>query len=182
MPCIMAGVRRLLLPVILNLLVPGAGLPILGRPWAGLSLGGIFLVSAELAIFGRFVTPASLPAGLAISGALVATVTWLLAQALLIARIRFLRSEGLPRELAILRRLARAAIRRQDYRAAISALAVAFSLDDSDVESHILHARLLSATGERAKAHRAWTTARALDLAGEHAAEIDRELVKPPSE
>jgi hypothetical protein len=175
----MASVKHFALPICLNLVVPGTGLPVVGRPWLGVLLAGVFLMGGELAILGWLVAPAWVPLALTLTSAAIAAVAWLVAQFLLIARIRFLRSPELPRELAILRRLARAAIRRQDYGAAQSALAIAFSLDDSDLECHLLQARLLSATGQRAKARRAWLAVRSLDTAGEHADEINHHLLAP---
>jgi hypothetical protein len=178
----MPAVKRFLLPILFNLLVPGTGLVVLGRPWVGVCLAGLFLLGAELGILGLLVTPTSLPQVLSVAALGAAAGIWLAGQILLAARIRFLRGPGLPRELAILHRLAQRAISRSDFGTAQAAIGVALSMDDSDVHSHVLRARILSLTGPRAKAQRAWLLARRLDVGNQHSEEIGSHLESSPSE
>jgi hypothetical protein len=169
-------VKPWLTSLVLNLLVPGTGLIVLGRPWMGLALTGCFLLGAEVGILALLVVPAVLPFPVAVLGLAWAATVWFMGQILLIRRVRLLRSAELPRQMAILRRLTGWALNRGDYAAARSAIAIALSLDDSDPACQILRARLLSLTGKPASARRAWLLARRLDLRQEHEAEIDRHL------
>jgi len=160
----------------MNLLVPGTGAILLGRPWLGVALAAWFLAGSELAILGLLVAPAILPEPLSISGLAAAGAAWLAAQILLIRRIRFLRSLDLPREMAILHRFARRALARGDYPAVRAAIALGLSMDDSDVVLHVLRARLLALTSRPAKARRAWQAAAALDADGAFGSEIQQHL------
>lgn len=165
----------------LNLLAPGAGLVALGRPWSGLLVAGVFAASAELGVIGAVVAPAAIGRAVTTAALAAAAVQWGLAQGMLVARIRVLRRKDLPREIEILRRLARRALTRADYAAANAALSIAMSLDDSDPATHIQRARLLAATGETVRAERAWLLAQRLDSEGEYAEEFLRHLEEPAS-
>lgn len=169
------------MPILFNLLAPGTGLLVLGRPWVGLALAGTFLAGAEMALLGLLIAPAMLPRSISVAAAATAGGVWLLAQALLLGRLRFLRSAELPRELAILQRLARRALSRSDLPAARAAVALALSLDDSDLTSHVLHARLLSLSGRTAKARRAWLRVRRMDVDRLHAHEVASRLDDVPA-
>jgi hypothetical protein len=168
--------RRFFAPTLFNLLAPGTGLVILGRPWLGLALSASFLITAELGILGLLSLPGSVPRAFSWAGLAVAGAVWLIGQGLLAARVRFLRSPELPREVAILHRLARRALNRSDFSAAQAAIALALSVDDADPTSHVLRARALGGTGRQAKARRAWILARRLDADGKHAEEIAEHL------
>lgn len=172
----MGLVTRFLVAAVLNAVVPGPGLILLGRPWLGVALAVWFVLGAELAAFGLLIAPATLPHFASLSGAVLAAVAWLLAQALLIGRIRFLRDPNLPRELAILRRLAERGLARGDHKGARTALLIARSIDDSDLATRILWARLLSCSASPRRARRAWLAAARLDADRRFADEIRDEL------
>lgn len=169
-------VKRFAPPILLNVLVPGSGLVALGRAWRGLLLALLFTLTLEAGLVGVLIAPATMPASVTWAGLGCAAAAWLLAQAMLASRIRYLRSPELPRELAILRRLARRAMGRGDYPGARAALAVALSLDDSDPETCVQRARLLDLTASPARARRAWLAAARIDAEGRHASEIHRRL------
>ncbi|HOA72517.1 MAG TPA: hypothetical protein PLQ89_02510 [Phycisphaerae bacterium] len=168
--------RRFFAPTLFNLLAPGVGLVMLGRPWIGLALSASFLIAAEPAILGLISLPGSIPRTFGWAALAAAGAVWVIGQGLLAARIRFLRSPELPREIAILHRLARRALSRSDFAAAQAAIALALSIDDADATSHVLRARALSGTGRQAKARRAWLLARRLDTDGKHTEEIAQHL------
>jgi hypothetical protein len=155
-------VSRFILSSFMNLLVPGTGLILLGRTWLGVAV----------AVCGAWIAPAVIPAGVTLASAGLAAAAWLVAQGLLISRVRFLRDPNLPAELALLRQMAESAIARGDYRAARSALAVALSIDDADVATRVLWARLLTLTASRSRARRAWLGAARLDSNQEFVDEI----------
>src|SRR5262245_36201868 len=136
--------RRILPAIVMNLLVPGTGLILLGREWLGLGLTVAFGVTGELAAMGGLLAPASLPDSITILVIALAVVTWLLAQFFLWARIRFLRDPRLPGDLAALCETAESAIRRNDPESAWHALRLALAMDCTDLHSRVLWARLLT--------------------------------------
>lgn len=171
---------RFVVPVLFNVAVPGTGLVAVGRPWVGSSMAGLFLLAAEVGILGLLVAPASVSRGVSIAALVAAGVVWLVGQGVLLARIRFLRSAQLPRELAILHRLAQRAMSRSDLGTAQAAIAVALSMDDADVQSHLLRARVLTLSGRRSRAQRAWLLVKRLDVHHRYAEEIERNLKVSP--
>jgi hypothetical protein len=169
---IMFRMKRFVLPALMNLLVPGSGLMALGRPWLGLALAVWYAMSAEALIAAKLIAPGSLPAWTAAVGGGLAALAWIIAQGLLGERIRFLMDVHLPTELAMVRKMAEDALQRADYRAARSALRVALTMDDSDVMTRILWARLMSVRATRFRARRAWIEAARLDQRREFTTEI----------
>ncbi len=156
----------------MNCIVPGTGLIALGRTWLGVALAIWFGLGAEAAACGALIAPASLPTAVTVIGALFAAGAWVLGQGLLLSRIRLLRDPNLRDELAILRRMAEQSLLAGDYRTARSVLLAARSLDDSEVATCILWARLITLTGKRSRARRAWLQAARLDAHHRFAQEI----------
>ncbi len=74
----------------MNLLIPGTGLIVLGQPGRGTALAVGFGLSAEVAVCGALIAPATIPGGVTLTGVLLAGAGWLLGAGLLIARIVFL--------------------------------------------------------------------------------------------
>lgn len=173
---IMPGVRRFRSAVGMNVLVPGTGLIALGRVWLGVALAAWFALGAEVAACGALIAPASIPRWIAWGAGLLAGVAWLVGQGLLVTHIRTLRDPNLPADLKALRDLAEQALARGDLAAARLSLRVALSVDDSDVPTRVLWARLLSKKGSRAKARRAWLEAQQLDDQEVFATEIRQAL------
>jgi hypothetical protein len=160
----------------MNLIVSGTGLILLGRPWLGLALAVWFTLGIEAALCGGLVAPAAIPSWLTWLASASALAGWVMAQVLLVMRIRLLSDPNLPTELAVLRRLAESALARKDFRAARSALLVALSVDDSDAATRVMWARLLTATGGGWRARRAWLGAGRLDTERQFRAEIEEAL------
>lgn len=166
------GMRHFKLPAAMNVLVPGTGLMALGRPWLGLALAIWFGLGSEIALIGLLLAPASIPTGLVVVAAGLAVIAWLIAQGLLVSRIRFLRDPNLAEELAGLQRLAETALARGDHRAARSALAVALAIDDSEIHTRVLWAKLMEAMGKASRARQAWRDVARLDEEGEFAQQV----------
>jgi len=160
----------------MNMLVPGCGVIVLGQPWLGTALAVWFALGAEMALCGVLIAPASLPGVVTVMGAGLAGTAWFVAQGLLVARIRFLRSVNLVDELTILRRIAEEALARNDTQAAKPPLLIALSIDDSDLPTHMLWARWVLVTSSRSRARRAWRRVARLDRHGRFASEIDAAL------
>lgn len=172
----MNAVMRFFAAVALNVWIPGPGLILLGRPWLGVALAVWFGLGAEVAAFGLLIAPATVPGFVSYSGAALAGIAWILGQGLLVGRIRFLRDPNLPRELAILRRLAEQALARGDHREARASLLIARSVDDTDLATRILWARLLSCSASPRRARRAWLDVARLDADRRFADEIREAL------
>ena len=173
---IMPAMKRFVWGAVINLLVPGSGLILLGLPWLGIALALWFALGAELAACGWLIAPATIPWVLTLVGALCAGAAWVLGQGLFLTRMRFLRDPELPAELAILRRHATEALARGDHRAACSTLRVALSIDDADLPTRILWARLMTGMGRKRHARRAWRGSARLDTHREHQNEIRQAL------
>ncbi len=171
-----AAVRRFFFPVLVNLLVPGAGLVLVGRTWMGTVLTAWFVLGAEVVLWGRLIAPATLPQELVLCGWGVAAATWLAAQVVLYRRTRILTADDLPRQLAILRRLADRAMARGDYRTAGAAINVGLSLDDGNLPIHIARARLAELTGHSRRARRAWRAVQRMDPSQVFARHTDKSL------
>jgi hypothetical protein len=172
----MPPVRRFRTAIGMNALVPGTGLIALGRVWLGIALAAWFALGAEVAACGVLIAPASIPRWIAWAAGLLAGAAWLVGQSLLMSHVRTLRDPSLPADLKALRDLAEQALARGDLAAARLSLRVALSVDDSDVATRVLWARLLSKKGSRAKARRAWLEAQELDNQEAFATEIRQAL------
>ena len=160
----------------MNLLVPGTGLIALGRVWLGIALAVWFALGGELAAFGLLIAPLSLPKGMAWCGAALAGLAWSVGQGLLWGRIRFLRDPELPRELKALCELAEAELTQGNLSAARSALEAAMLIDDADLATHVLWARLMTHRGKPSQVRRAWLAAQQLDTQSTYSSEIRQAL------
>lgn len=175
---IIAGVRRYLPALTLNVLVPGTGLMLLGRAWLGLSLAMWYGLAAEAFLGAWLIAPAVVPGWLLPVAAALAGLAWLAGQVLLIRRIAFLRDPKLAEEMALIRKTVEDALAAGDHRAARTALRVALSVDDADIASRVLYARLMTATCGGRRARQAWQGAARLDTERAFAGEIEAALHK----
>jgi len=150
------AVMRFVTAVIFNVLVPGAGLILLGRAWTGLVAALLFAVCAELAVCGVVISPAGIPLWLTVTTGILAAGTWVLGQGMLADRIRTLRNPSLPQELEALRREAAEAMARGDLLEAKGVLRLAADLDLGATETLALWARLMTLLGRFRDARRAW--------------------------
>lgn len=71
----------------MNVVVPGSGLILAGRPWTGFALAVWFSFALEVALCGFLIAPASLPRELSLIAAGLAAIAWLVAQRVMYLRI-----------------------------------------------------------------------------------------------
>lgn len=147
---------RYVTAVILNVLVPGAGLVLLGRAWTGLIAALLFAICAELAVCGMMISPAGIPAWITIATGVLAAGTWLLGQGMLRDRIGTLRNPSLPHELATLRHEAAEAITHGDLLEAKGLLRLTMDLDLGATDTLVMWAQLMTLLGRFREARRAW--------------------------
>lgn len=147
---------RFLAAVILNVVMPGAGLIVLGRPRTGLISAVLFTVSAETAVAGALLAPAMIPPWLLIGSGVMAGATWLMAQWMLRDRISTLRDPALQHELDLLRQQATEAIERSELQDARGILHIARNIDPDSVDTMVLWARLTTALGRFRDSRRTW--------------------------
>lgn len=166
----------------MNIVVPGSGLILLGRLWLGTVLAGAFMLGVQGVVCGLLIAPAVVVPGITLAAGLLAVAVWLAAQRMLVLRYRFLSDPGLHRELTVLRRLARRAQARRDWRSARAALRLALSVDDTDIHTRLAWAEFMTRTAGRTRARRAWRAVARLDVDGHHASQIQAGLdsVPPP--
>ncbi len=157
---------RFLAAIVMNMLVPGAGLILLGRAWTGLTTAVLFAICAELALCGVLISPAGIPAWLTVAAGALAGATWLLGQWMLRDRLGVLRNPSLPRELETLRQDALRAIERGDLMEAQGLLRLALDLDPDAVETLVVWAELMTLLGRFRESRRAW---RRVERCGESA-------------
>lgn len=147
---------RFILAILLNVIMPGTGLIVLGRLRTGLLSALLFTVCGELAVCGVFLSPGSIPPVVTIGSGAVAAGAWLLAQWMLKDRIGTLRDPALQHELAILREQAMAAIDRKEWQDAQGLLHIAMNIDPDSAETMVLWARLVTALGRFREGRKAW--------------------------
>ncbi len=81
--------------LLLNALIPGAGLILRGRHWLGFALAMLFGLAVNTAIAGWLVAPAAIPRFYTWMATILSVVTWILAQTLHLRRRRAVASEPL---------------------------------------------------------------------------------------
>jgi hypothetical protein len=146
---------------LLNLVIPGSGLIVQRREWLGGSLAVIFGICGNLALAGWSIAPAAIPTWLTIVAALLAGLTWLLAQILSwrLARTR----HRVMTDLTVLLGHARAALERGETDSARVYLESSAALDEDNIDLAVLWARVLAMEGDEAGARRAWRRVQRLD-------------------
>lgn len=160
----------------MNILVPGSGLIALGSSWLGLALAVWFALGAEVALLALLFAPAAIPLALMLVAAASCLAAWCIGQGLLYRRLQLLCDPDLPEELGCLHSFAGEALSRHDYRAARSALLAALAIDDTDVQTHVLWAQLLTFSASRERARRAWRYAARLDSEARYSRQIQEAL------
>jgi tetratricopeptide (TPR) repeat protein len=162
--------------ILVNLLVPGAGLIILQREWLGVSMALLFVVLAQLGISGLWIVPEDVPRWQAVLSMAGAGLVWLAAQLLALTRYRTSVSPVVQREIDELRARAEAAMQAGDLAEARQTLQLALNLNDEDLPTLALYAQVLGRLGEARDARRSWRRVRALDRHGEFRAAADAGL------
>ena len=82
--------------LMLNVLIPGAGLILRGRHWLGLALAMLFGLAANTAIAGWLVAPVAIPRFYTWTATILAAITWVLAQGLLPRRSPAMQQDSTP--------------------------------------------------------------------------------------
>jgi len=147
---------RFVAAIVMNVLVPGAGLILLGRVEVGMAASILFTFCAEAAVCGMLIAPASMPAWVTVGSGSLAVAVWAVAQWLLKDRLVTLRDPELSKELYAICSEAEAAIARQELLEAKGLLQIALRTDPDSVETLVLWARLMTLLGQFLPARRAW--------------------------
>jgi Arc/MetJ-type ribon-helix-helix transcriptional regulator len=169
-------------PLALNLLAPGAGLVILRREWLGLSLAMLFVVAAQVALWGLFIVPATVPRPVALLGAVGAGVVWLISGKLTLTRARLVLHDDVARDVDLLREGAERAVDEGRFADAGELLRQAMALDDQDPAVRSQWARVMALTGRFGEARRAWRSVLRLDPDHERRSEAVMALERLPHE
>jgi len=156
--------------VLVNLIIPGAGLIAARREWFGVLLALLFGLCAQLALAAVFFAPASVPDSFAVIAALAAGVVWLVAQLALALRLRWLTSDDVRNRFELLLGDARRAREAGDIETARLAYRGALEINDEDLTANLEYARLMDGADPVA-ARRAWRRVRDLDPRGRFAPE-----------
>lgn len=143
--------------IILNLLVPGAGLILLRREWLGLVLALLFDLCAQIGLWGWWLVPAMIPRWLTGSAWVAVGLVWLGAQYVLVLRLRRAFGPGVDREVERLCQAAAEAMEAGDYRQAEEVLLVALTLNDESPCVNLQWAALMTVLGRFRQARKGWT-------------------------
>ncbi len=146
-----------------NLLVPGAGLVLAGRPWAGLIAGTLFSTILAAALTAVWVVPGEVPAtwkGLLIG---FAGGTYVGAQIRQVRALRERARQALERGRKACLRDAIAAMHAQEPERAVALLEPAVTARPGDLLLLVRLAQALDAAGQQTEASAMWEQVRALD-------------------
>lgn len=146
---------RLIAAVVLNVLMPGAGLIVTRREWLGLAMALLFAIAADVCLWGLIVAPGWLPVRLVWCAFAASCTVWVVAQALLWQQIRLLSDPHLAAEHLALKRRARDLMAEGAYEHAWGLLKVAMRLDDEDPEVYLHTGELMILLGRWEEAARA---------------------------
>lgn len=135
--------------MLLNLVIPGAGLVALRREWLGLSVAVWFSVALNSAVLGMWVLPSEMPMWFVLGGGTLAMVAHFLSQMWFVRQANLILSPQLEEDLTELCDRCRAAIDDQDFRTANRLLDMARRLNDEHPEAAVLRSKLLDIQGNR---------------------------------
>jgi hypothetical protein len=167
--------------IALNVTVPGSGLVLARRERWGTAFAFLFCAFGLLALFGGWITPASIPKSMTHLGLAGSAIIWLAAQWVLFSRLSALSNAKLSDEKATLIELASEAMEDGTYVNARLALESALELDDEDVQVNAHWARLMTLMGRFRDARRAWKRVQQLDAKGQFDREAAAALRELPS-
>ncbi len=168
--------------IALNLFVPGSGLVLVKRERWGMALACVFCASGHVALFGSWITPASISSSVTLVGWAGVAASWVAAQALMWSRVSVLRSPDFDSQQAVLRQMGAEAIEDGIYVNARLALQSALALDDEDLDTNVLWARLMTLVGRFPEARRTWRRVQQLDGEGRYRQESAEALRQLPSD
>jgi hypothetical protein len=159
-----------------NLIAPGAGLVILRRDALGVALVVLFVILAQVAVWGLFLVPSSIPDPVSIVACVGAGVVWLVAQWMAHGQARRAFGVETERELALLRDRVARAIEDERYADARDLLGIGRQINDEDLDLQVQTARLLTREGQLPEARRVWQRVIELDRSGQYRKEADTAL------
>lgn len=131
--------------LILNILVPGAGLILRKREWLGLSLALLFAICGNLAIAGSIIAPAAMPIWLTTVSLALAVIVWAASQLLCHRQGRWLRESAA--HIHTIYSEALEAIKRNDPDAAHIAIEAIEAVDPECNELRLLRNQLHESPG-----------------------------------
>ncbi len=147
----------------LNALAPGAGLVLLRREWLGLSICLLFGLLSQLALWGLFIVPVSVPRALSMAAAVGALSIWGWAQWLVVVRARLVLGPVADEAIEVLLTRASEALEQGEYQRCRHLVRLAQSIDDGHADVQHVWAHLLTLTGQFRDARRAWERLLLLD-------------------
>jgi len=142
--------------VVLNLLVPGAGLVILRREWLGLCLALLYGLLVQSTLWGVWLIPMSIPRGVVVASAMAAASVWVGAQWLLIQRWRLVTAPEVELEIDSLLARADSTLESGDLESVRRILLVARALNDEHVGVNIRWGRVMQRMGRLHHARATW--------------------------
>lgn len=168
--------------IALNVIVPGSGMVLVRRERWGTALAFLFCALGQVALFGGWITPASIPRSMTYPALVGAAVVWVAAQVAFWSRIKALKDPALSDQKAMLIELASDAIEDGLYVNARLALESALQIDDEDAVVNAMWARLMTLMGRFQQARRAWKRVQQLDSGGELRRQAAAALRELPSD
>lgn len=163
--------------VVVNLVVPGAGLIVLRRAWLGFAVALLFCVLSEIGLLGWLLIPATVPRWVSVAALAGGASVWGWSQWLLVRRYRISCGVAADRELRLLGRRSDEAIAANKLSEARDLLLAALTINDEHVETNLRWAQLLTRMGHRREASKAWQRVVQLDGSPERRREATRALV-----
>ena len=154
---------------LINLIIPGTGLILMRREWAGFLLALVFGLGANAAIAGFYIAPEAIPYSFSSLSVVIAVFAWILAQILLHRQSKYLARTCV--DLAALLARSREAMTRGDVEVAGRTISDAINLDGEDIEANVLWARYCVQIGDRDQACRVWQRVCKLDSRRQYRAE-----------
>lgn len=149
--------------LVLNAVAPGVGLVVFRREWLGLAIALLFSLLAQVALWGWWITPATIPVLVSAAAGVAAGVVWAGAQWLACMYARRMPGVSAAQELKRLQSQADQAAAHERFDEARDLLQMALTINDDDVELQVRWARLMSLTGDARAARSAWKTVLKLD-------------------
>ncbi|MCA9252677.1 MAG: hypothetical protein R3E58_10685 [Phycisphaerae bacterium] len=154
--------------LLLNAIIPGAGLVVLRREWLGLANSILFAVFALIFIFSRWITPSDIPAWASYLSLAGVIVVWIGSLVFVVQHGRVVSDPDFISEIEHLRQEGQAAIEAGNLPEAHRVLLVALNLNDEDPESWLHWSRLMELQGDAQAAHAGWKRVLRLSRIEEH--------------
>lgn len=160
----MTAQRRAALARLVNILVPGGGLILLGAVWRGLLIGVVFTLLADFALLATLLIPDDVPGWARVAAVVGAVAVYALAQLRVEQYVHRRRRDAdhKLRRAALLE--ARARLEEQAFEAALAALAPIMELSDHDLLVAYRIAQALTGAERHDAALDAWRRVQVLDV------------------